>query len=129
MTTVYNTVLHMWKLIRVNPKWSHHKTNNKKQFCIYIWWQMLSRLTAIIILQYIQGLKHCFTPETTVICCINYTSIRNYFCIKLKEINHKINDLVTKAIILHWSSKGTEITYILRFWIRMCVRIFWGSKM
>ena len=48
--TVNNTVLHIWKLLRVNYKSSRHK----KKVYLCVWWWVLTRLTVMIILQYVQ---------------------------------------------------------------------------
>ena len=51
---VSNTVLHIWKVSkRVDLKISFYKKKN-----VTMWWQMLTRLIVVIILQYIQMLNH-----------------------------------------------------------------------
>ena len=48
-TIVNNTVFYFWKLLRINLESSHHK----KKKCNHVWWQIITRLTVVIILKYI----------------------------------------------------------------------------
>lgn len=56
VTPVHNSVLAYLKVAEsIDLKSLYHKKNN----CNYMWRWMLSRLTVLAILQYIQTLSHC----------------------------------------------------------------------
>ena len=55
LTTVNNTVLHMWQLLRVNTK---KFSSEEKKFCNGMWWRMLTKLTVVIIAQDTQTSNH-----------------------------------------------------------------------
>ena len=64
VTPVNNTVLHIWKLLRVNLESSHHKEENS---VIFVWWQMSTRLV-VMISQYIQISNHSLVHLKLIQC-------------------------------------------------------------
>ena len=71
---VNNTVLHIWKMLRVGLKLSHQKKFNYQQ------WMILTRL--VIIKQFIQVLNHDVVHLKLIKCCM---SIISQFLKKKKE--------------------------------------------
>ena len=49
---VSNTILHIWKLLR------DRKSSHKRKVYTYAWWQVSSRLTVVMISQYMQITKY-----------------------------------------------------------------------
>ena len=57
---------------RVELKSAHHK---KRKLCNYVWWWVLSRLTVVLISQYVQILNHFAVYLKLIMFYVNYTSI------------------------------------------------------
>ena len=56
---------------RTDLKSCHHK---KKNFCTYEWWWILTRLTLVIILQYVQIPNHYAVCLKRIQCYVSITS-------------------------------------------------------
>ena len=89
-----NTVLYIWKLLRVDLKNSHHK---KK----ILWWWMLTRVTVVIVPQCIHILNHYAVHLELIKCYISikiicsiwwqfYKSISIYFHWKMTVRFHTL---------------------------------------
>ena len=85
MVEIVNTVLYIWKLLRVNLKSSLLK---KKKTCNYVQGWVLTRLIMVIISQYIQISNH-YVVYLKLICYMSIIS-------QLKLIN---NYIIPSAIV------------------------------
>ena len=91
VTIVCNTTLQTCKLLTEQIL---KVPITRKNLCDYVWWQMLPRLSVIIILQHIQisNVEMCCTSETNVMFCMSITP-------HLKQKNK--NRWVHKQIMAH----------------------------
>ena len=81
-TIVNNTALHIWMLL--TECILIVLITRKQFFCNYVWWWMLTRLTVLIISQYIQILNH-YIIYLGLIVYVNFTLIEKLKWIKFKR--------------------------------------------
>lgn len=95
VTVIKNTVLRIWKLLRVGLKSSHHQKNKP---CDYVWRLALTSFSVVVILQYIQMSNQlCFALEANEMFYVNYIYIFNWELLR-KRNKSKIIAVIVKLL-------------------------------
>ena len=71
----------------------------------------------MIILQYIQILKLCWTPKTSIMLYVNYTSIKNVFMLTIINKKQAVSEVVTARLKASWGQG-------LCLWLYPCQQCF-----